>query len=240
MTHPSPRQLMRVVRGRDAPPAPEDDAEHAQGVESRVEVATAPSAPLLDDAEILAALRDGDPNAATSLYRRTRPQVESTVRRLLGAGDADHDDIVQTAMIAIVDSIHRFRGESSLDTWVAHVTANTVFKAIRSRGSQRRMVERTRERELVATERGASFGESVEARELVARVRALLSTMDPIKSYTLLLHDVCGYDLREIASITEASIAAAQSRLVRGRAELHELIERDPELAELLARREAR
>lgn len=241
MTHPSARQLLRLVRGGGAPRRPDDDVERAHGVDFRAEqVATTPRAALLDDIEILAALRDGDPNAATALYRRTRPQVERTVRRLLGVGDADHDDVVQVAMISIVESVHRFRGESSLDTWVGRVTANTVFKAIRQRGSQRRTVERTHEHHVVATERGAGFGESVETRDLVARVRDILSTMDPAKSYTILLHDVCGYDLREVASITEASVAAAQSRLVRGRAELHELIERDPELAELLARTEAR
>lgn len=231
---------MRIVRGGSEPSSVENHDEHVEDVDRRVEVEIAPTSPLLDDAEILAALRDGDPNAATSLYRRTRPQVESTISRLLGHGDADHDDLVQTAMIAIVDSIHRFRGESSLDTWVAHLTANIVFKAIRRRCSQRRTLERTREHAFVAPERSTGFVESIEARDLVQRVRSLLSALDPAKHYTVLLHDVCGYDLREIASITETSVAAAQSRLVRGRAELHELIERDPELAELLERRAAR
>lgn len=85
-----------------------------------------------------------------------------------------------------------------------------------------------------------SAQEGYEARELLARVRDVLNSMDPIKAYPVLLFDVCGYDLKEVAEITQSSIAAAQTRLVRGRAELHERIERDPELAELLARRERR
>lgn len=219
MVRPAASKALRVVPRRPAGHAPEPAAE-----------------PDLDDAEILAALERGDPTAATSLYRRTRPQIERTVQRLLGRGDPDHDDVVQTALIAVVDSVHRFRGESSLDTWVSRIAANTVFKAIRRRRTLRRIHE-AQEGEPPPSTMAPSSADTFESRDIVRRVRSVLDAMDPVKAYTVLLFDVCGYDLREVATITEASVAAAQSRLVRGRAELHERIERDPELAELLERR---
>lgn len=197
-------------------------------------VAPRPAEPRLDDAALLAALRAGDPDAATSLYRRARPTVDRTVARLLGSRDRDLDDLVQCSMIAIVDSIHRFRGESSLDGWFARVAANTVFKAIRRRGSERRALDARRQH---AAELAPSCEGAVVARDLTGRIRDILACMDPTRAYTVLLHDVLGHDLREISEITEASVAAAQSRLVRGRAELHERIERDPELAGMLERR---
>ena len=199
-------------------------------------IAPSHRAPLLDDVELLAALRRDDETAALSLYRRTRPNVERTVERLLGRHDPDRDDIVQSSLIAIVDSVPRFRGESSLDTWVARVTAHTVFKALRKRKSDRRLVD---ERAEVPSDRiRSSDGDStIESRDLVRSVRALLDQMDHVKAYTVLLHDVCGYDLREVAEITETTVAAAQSRLVRARAELHERIERDPELRDMLVRK---
>lgn len=227
-------------------PDPELDRVHAGGAAqppasaSRLEAerpidSSTGTMPLLDDAEMIAKVRRGDSRAATALYERARPTVRRMVCRLLGRSDAEHDDVVQTAMIAIVDSIHRFRGESSLDTWFARITANTVWRVFRRRTSERRLLDTRREPSMVE-----SAQEGYEARELLARVRDVLNSMDPVKAYPVLLFDVCGYDLKEVAEITQSSIAAAQTRLVRGRAELHERIERDPELAELLARRERR
>jgi RNA polymerase sigma-70 factor (ECF subfamily) len=58
--------------------------------------------------------------------------------------------------------------------------------------------------------------------------------MNQDRVWTFLLHDVYGYDLKEVGQITGASLAAAQSRLVRGRREIHERIRQDAALARFL------
>ena len=75
-------------------------------------------------------------------------------------------------------------------------------------------------------------------RSIIQRVGGHLQEMDQARAGAFLLHDVHGYDVREVARIMEISEAAAQSRLVRARKEIHERIARDPELADALALRE--
>jgi RNA polymerase sigma-70 factor (ECF subfamily) len=190
---------------------------------------TPPRAASLDDAELLAALRRNDSEAATAFHDRVRPQVDRTLLRLLGRRDVDHEDLVQLSLIELIYSVHRFRGECSLDSWTATVTAHVVYKHLRRRGAERRIFAVPPASEIAASTLGP--GADAMLRGLVARVRAHLDGIAPAKAWAFLLHDVCGHDLREVATIMDVSVAAAQQRLVRGRRELHELNGADPELA---------
>jgi RNA polymerase sigma-70 factor (ECF subfamily) len=68
-------------------------------------------------------------------------------------------------------------------------------------------------------------------RALLSRVCEHLQKITPERAWAFLFHDVYGYSLEEIAAMTGTTVAAAQSRLVRGRRELHQRIADDPDLA---------
>ena len=193
----------------------------------------------MDDTSLVAAIRAGDPVVAETFCRRVLPTVERTVRRLLGRDDGEREDLVQIAIIEIVRSIGRYRGASSLDTWVTSVTAHLVYKQIRRRSIERLVSLDGVEEEALPWSR--SDGErSLATREILARIVKHLDAVGDKLAWTFVLHDVLGYDLGEVGEMMNASEAAAQSRLVRGRRRLHERIARDPELADLfveLARR---
>ena len=186
----------------------------------------------MDDTSLVAAIRAGDPVVAETFCRRVLPTVERTVRRLLGRDDGEREDLVQIAIIEIVRSIGRYRGASSLDTWVTSVTAHLVYKQIRRRSIERLVSLDGIQEEALPWSR--SEGErSLATREILARIVKHLEAVGDKLAWTYVLHDVLGYDLGEVAQMMNASEAAAQSRLVRGRRRLHERIARDPELADL-------
>ena len=78
------------------------------------------------------------------------------------------------------------------------------------------------------------FPSGIVLRASLRRIESHLQRIEPKKAWAFLLHDVHGYHLGEIGAIMSSSRAAAQSRLVRGRKELHRRIADDPELAFLL------
>jgi RNA polymerase sigma factor (sigma-70 family) len=182
----------------------------------------------LDDVQLLSALRSSDAATAEALYERSRGVVERTLRRLLGRGDPDHQDLFQQTMVEIVRTVDRYRGECPLDAWIATLAAHVVYKHIRHRRVERKFMTDAPAPDAPSSER---LGQQVALRSTIDRVRQHLTFINPDRAWAFLLHDVLGHDLREVAQIMGISKAAAQSRLVRGRKELHERVAGDPELA---------
>ncbi len=191
------------------------------------------SMPPLDDARLLAAIQSGDEDAAAELYDRLRPRVDMTIRALVGPGHSEHDDLAQQSFVEIVMSFGRWRGECTLETWAATIAARTVFKYLRRRTTERKYFGEAKEPAFEQPS-PASLKRQVVARDMAGRIRRVLEEMEPAKAEAFLLHDVCGFDAREVAGIASISEAAAHARIARGRRELQERLASDPELRDAL------
>lgn len=185
-----------------------------------------------DDSALIADVVAGNPDRAAAFCQRVWRPVNSTVRRLLGRDDSDYEDLVQLAIIELIRSISNYRNEGSLDAWVSGVTAHLVYRHIRRRGIDRLVSIDLVQEDVLHSPR--STGEETMAdRQSLARVMRHLDRIGEKLAWAFILHDVIGYALRDVARIMDTSEAAAQSRLVRGRRRLHDLIAADPELAHL-------
>ena len=70
--------------------------------------------------------------------------------------------------------------------------------------------------------------------EVLERVKTLLSGVSEDRVNAWVLHDVHGFSLAEIAQMTHASLSAVQSRLVRGRGDVHARLANEPALVQAL------
>jgi RNA polymerase sigma-70 factor (ECF subfamily) len=172
----------------------------------------------------------GDAPVAAELYRRLIGTVDSTLYRVFGRREVDHDDLIQAVFVQIVATLSRksYAGACSLKTWASTIASHVGFNALRSRQRERRVVDRGVPLEVDLPFQGSADVEGeVNARSELERVRAQLADMKPNYAQTVFLHDVLGHELAEISTMMQVSVAAAQSRLVRGRKELFRRLERE-------------
>lgn len=178
----------------------------------------------VDDDAILAAFERRESGREELLYDHLIGVVQATLFRVLGRRENDHDDLVQSVFEQVLITLRRkrFARACSLRSWTASIACNVALNALRARGTERKYFER--DEELGVRVRAVSGDDDPERSASLSReleeLRRQLATLGPEQARTLLLHDALGYELAEIAVLTDASVAAAQSRLVRGRKEL--------------------
>jgi len=172
--------------------------------------------------------------AVRDTLKSVRSTVDTVVRRLVGSTDPEYEDLVQSSLVNVLATFDggKFRGDCPPRGWAAVIARNVAVDAIRARARERRVI--AHDGDAVADERGHAEGLGPERltdlHETLDRVNRALSGLGPKKARVVYLHDVLGYQLDEVATMLGTSVAAAQSRLVRGRREIIETIgpESDP------------
>ena len=183
----------------------------------------------VQDDVLVEAFQTGRPGAGVRLYDRLFPVVDATIVRILGRREHDHADLVQSTFEQIVTTLSRrtFARQCSLAGWAAVLACHVGLNALRSRRRERGVIDRGQELGAQGTlERAApaTLESQLRAREELARVRRHLAEMDSDRVTAMLLNAM-GHELVEIAGLTGTSVAAAQSRLSRGRRELRARLE---------------
>jgi RNA polymerase sigma-70 factor (ECF subfamily) len=178
----------------------------------------------LSDQQIIEGLVAGQAWAAEAFYDRVSGVVERTLRRIIQSPEADREDLQQVTLERVVQSLveRRFSGACSLTTWASAIAGHVGIDALRSRVRERNLFRNDSDAEGQAQVKleGQTLEGRLEARSDIAQIQRLLGSMKPEHAQTLVLHDALGHELSEIAVIMGVSVAAAQSRLVRGRKEL--------------------
>ncbi len=167
------------------------------------------------DAELLAAHRAGDPRAFGLLARHNYGRLWGVAMRTLDHPD-DAADAVQEALIAALRRAHTYRGEASVSTWLCRITVNVCIDRIRR--ERLRPTESWDDREPVA---GADPAGRVVTRMAVDEALAQLSVEQRV---AVVLVDVQGWSVAEVAELVGVPPGTVKSRCARARTRLAELL----------------
>lgn len=172
---------------------------------------------------VLAGVVAGERWAHAELYDLLFPVVARTLQKILRDTSGDYEDLVQVSFERIVRTLCSERGAqiSNLSGWAGSIAAHVALDALRGRTRERRLFER----EAGGPPRvegvpAPSLERQLEARKQLEWLQHTLSRMSSDQAQTILLHDVLGHSLSEVATIMGVTVAAAQRRLSRGHQEL--------------------
>jgi RNA polymerase sigma-70 factor (ECF subfamily) len=150
------------------------------------------------------------------------------------AGRRDVDDLVQRAAEHAIRGLPSFEGRSQLATWTFRICYLTLKKHERWYRRWLRRFALTEDGELPeAAADGPRGEEAVEKHERLARLRRAMDELSPKRRAVLVLHDIEGLSVDEIASIVRAAPVAVRSRLRDGRKALARLLAGDPYFGEV-------
>ena len=174
------------------------------------------------DLALIERAREGDERAFRALVERHESRVASTVIGMLGPGD-EAEDVGQETFIRFYRSLDRFRGDSSIATYLTRIAINLSLTALKKRKRLRsRFVSRDGAARTDA-EDAWDPREDIERQDARRRVRAAVDRLSADHRAVVVLRMIEGYSTRETAEILEIPVGTVMSRLARAM----ERLERD-------------
>jgi RNA polymerase sigma-70 factor (ECF subfamily) len=180
----------------------------------------APRVDLAAEAQVAAFLADR-PGAFEAVVAAHQEKVARLAHRLLGwRSGADVQDVVQDVFLAALRHRRRFRGESSLGTWLSAITVNCCRTHQRRQQLRRLLVLRRPSQ----PEAESPASEALASEDAARRVRQAVQALAPRDREVVVLRYFEGLDAAGIAAVTGISKNAVEVRLHRARARLAETL----------------
>jgi RNA polymerase sigma-70 factor (ECF subfamily) len=182
------------------------------------------------DTQLVETTRRGDQSAFSELVRRYRHRCVSVGRTYL-RNVADAEDQAQIALLKAYQHLDQYKGEAEFSTWLTQIVINQCLMLIRER----------RRAQLVSIDQdnsdldrkpvqlpspGPDPEREAVSRQLTEALKREINYVPPFLRKVLVLRDVQGLAMMDVANQLGTSISAAKSRLVRARAVLREQIVR--------------
>jgi RNA polymerase sigma-70 factor, ECF subfamily len=170
--------------------------------------------------------REGDQTAFEYLYRLHSRRVYAVCLRMV-ADPTEAEDLTQEAFLLLFRKIHTFRGESAFSTWLHRLVVNLVLMHLRKKSPPIVSIEATPDPDDDTSSPNIDMGapdlslegsiDRINLERCIGQLPAGYRTM-------FVLHDVQGYEHREIAEMLGRSVGDSKSQLHKARTRLRELL----------------
>ena len=177
--------------------------------------------------EFVERLKAGDPTAYEELIENYAEMVYRVAFRIL-QDPHDAEDAMQEAFLTVYRRIGSFRGDSKFSTWLYRITSNAALDMIRAR-------QRKQGQDIAwddTEEEGAPLPDTVTPlpeevlmrQETIALLEEALQHLSPKLRTAVILYELEGLSMKEVADVLGISESAAKVRVHRARLLLQEYV----------------
>jgi RNA polymerase sigma-70 factor (ECF subfamily) len=180
--------------------------------------------PAKPDLELAQSIVAGDEEALQVFYQRYFTRLYRFVYYQVGGSHDDAQDVLQDALIAALKSLHSFRGDSTLYSWLCGVAWNKAADFRRREYRMAQVEQRTIKevRESVESDTNPSPDAALLHQENRERVHETLETLPEHYRQVLVLKYAEGLPVADIAQIMHRTFKSTESLLTRARSAFRE------------------
>ena len=180
------------------------------------------------EAELIAAVLQGDAASFEPLIQKYSPRVFSTARRY-ARRESEIEDIVQEVWLKAFHKLKSFRGEAPFEHWLMRLAVRTCYDFLR--GHQRNRESSFSEisepeddwLDRFVVDPSSAVEDAAAAKLLVDRV---LEKLSPPARLVITLLEIEDRSVKEIAALTGWSVPLVKVRAFRARAEMRKIVAR--------------
>jgi len=183
----------------------------------------------LGEEELITGLCEGNATAYNELVRLFADKVFNTSISILQNAE-DAEDSVQEVFIEVFKSIHNFKGEAKLSTWIYRVTVIKALEFLRKKKRKKRfaIVQSLFGMESVLPETDMPHfyhpGVQLENKERSAVLFKAIDQLVDKQKTAFVLHKVEGLSYAEVAEIMKTTVPSVESLLFRAKQNLQKIL----------------
>jgi RNA polymerase sigma-70 factor (ECF subfamily) len=183
----------------------------------------------LDEKTLVEQLKQGDENAFKIIVTSWQDMVYNTAMGILQSAE-DAEDVAQEVFVQVFESIHTFKGESKLSTWLYRITTSKALDHIRRKKRKKRFafVQQLfgENNEVIAhppdfQHPGVLLDNKENARALFKAIEKLPEN----QKIAFVLNKIEGLNYQEISEVMNTSVSSVESLLHRAKTNLRKWLQ---------------
>jgi RNA polymerase sigma factor (sigma-70 family) len=187
----------------------------------------------LQEVELIERLKAGEEAAFKELVLTHQDKVYNTCLSVL-QNAADAEDVAQEVFIQVFRSIHQFKGESKLSTWLYRIATTRSLDLLRSKKSKKRfgLLQRLFGDDNEPTQEVPDFnhpGVALEKKEAAAKLWKAIKQLPDNQKAAFVLHKLEGLSYIQISDVLETTVPAIESLMHRAKQNLRKYLEKQPD-----------